>query len=71
MKLTTLNDVEWELGYDNNFHDPYDNHRYSIGATLDSSDYYHSTELKYQFGEFEETDYDELMVAKNLLPHER
>ncbi len=68
LSMTLNNDVRWEMHYDDNYHDPYNNVRYATGVTLDSSNYYHSTGFRWTFGEFEETDYDELTVTKNLLP---
>ncbi len=70
LELTLNNDVRLDLRYDDNYRDPYDNYRYSTGVILDSSDYYHSTGFRWQFGRFEETDYDELMFTKNILPQE-
>jgi hypothetical protein len=68
LKMTFNNDLRWEISYDDNYHDPYNNYRYSTGLRLNSSDYYHSTGFRWAFGRFEETDYDEMTVSKNLLP---
>jgi hypothetical protein len=69
--VTLNNDTRWQFSYDDNYHEPYNNVRYTTGITLDSSDYYHSTGFKWGFGKFEETDYDELTFRKNLLPLEQ
>ncbi len=68
--LTFNNDIRWGIHYDDNYHDPYDNYRFSTAVTFDSSNYYHSTGFRWTTGVFEETDYDELTFTKNLLPLE-
>ncbi|UCG59775.1 MAG: carbohydrate binding family 9 domain-containing protein [Phycisphaerales bacterium] len=65
------NDMGFRFGHDEDFHAPYNNRRTTIGVDLNESDYWRSTEVGWGFGTFEQTEYDELMVAKRLKPFER
>ena len=69
---TTLqNDVEFHLGYDDDFHRPHNNRRTGLDVTFNESDYWRSLGVGWTFGVFEETEYDELIFGKNLKPIEQ
>ncbi|UCD49058.1 MAG: carbohydrate binding family 9 domain-containing protein [Phycisphaerales bacterium] len=69
--VTLRNDMEFRLGYDDDFHRPYNNRRTALNVTLDESDYWRSMDLGWAFGVFEETEYDELVFGKRLKPIDR
>ncbi len=65
------NDFGIWTGHDEDFHYPYDNHRTSAGISFNSSDYWRNLEFGYSTGQFEETDYDELLLVRRYKPFER
>ena len=65
------NDLGVRLGYANEYHRPYYNHRVSAGTDLWASDYYKSVNFTWANGRFEETDYNELMFGKRFKFWER
>jgi hypothetical protein len=70
-KLVFQNDMGIEMGYEDEYHAPFNNRRTNMGLTLFDSDYWRTLEAEYAFGSFEEIDYDELEFAKHLKPLER
>jgi len=69
-EVTLQNDMGFALDYDHDFHDPYDNRRTRLKVSFNESDYYRSTDVGWAFGTFEEVQYDELMLGKQLQPWE-
>lgn len=70
-KLVFPNDIGLTAGQSFDYHAPYDNTRTSAGFVLNDSDFWRETQFEYAFGEFEETDYQEIEAGRNLLPFER
>ncbi len=69
-KLVFQNDVGVEMGYEDEYHAPFDNRRTNVGLSLFESDYWRTVEIEWACGTFEEIDYDELTFAKYLKPLE-
>jgi len=69
--VTLRNDMEFHVGYDDDFHRPYNNRRTGLDVTFNESDYWRSMDLGWGFGVFEETEYDELVLGKRFKPIER
>jgi hypothetical protein len=65
------NDVGVRLGWDHEYHTPYYNNRSSAGLSLFTSDYYKAINLTWATGQFEETDYHELILGKRFKFWER
>lgn len=68
--VTFQNDIGFGLDYDHDFHDPYDNRRTRARVSFNESDYWRSTDVGWAFGTFEEIEYDELTLGKQLQPWE-
>ncbi len=60
------NDARLRAGYENQEHVPFDNWRTTLGTDLWASDFYRGLGLTWATGEFERTDYHELIVGKRL-----
>jgi len=69
--VTLQNDIGFEVGHSDDFHDPYDNRRTNLELELWDSDYWRSMDIEWSFGTFEKTDYDELGFRKHFKPLER
>lgn len=65
------NDLGLRLGYENDYHNPYHNWRSSAGADVFASDYYKAINLTWATGEFEYTDYQEVILGKRFKFWER
>ena len=64
------NDMELRAGYDDDYHRPYDNRRYSFDLVFDDSNYWKRMDFGYAFGVFEEVEYEELEFGRHLKPLE-
>lgn len=64
--VTFRNDHGLHGGYDNQFHLPYDNWRASFGPNFWVSDYYRGFDVTWATGEFERTDYHEIIASKRF-----
>ncbi|MFC1633804.1 DUF5916 domain-containing protein [Planctomycetota bacterium] len=69
--VTFQNDVEIRGGHDEDYHRPFNNRRTHFDLVFDESDYWRTTEVGWAFGEFEQTNYDELVFGKHFKPIER
>ena len=65
------NDFGLELEYDHDYHAPYDNRRTQAGFSLFNSDFWRSMNVAWAGGQFENIDYNELILGKRLQPLER
>lgn len=65
------NDYAIEVQHDEDFHYPYDNNRTQIGGVRNSSDYWKLMRVAWGFGTFENVDYNEIILGKNVQPFER
>ena len=65
-QVTLKNDMAIKFEYEDDFHDPYDNQRLAAGLGLWTSDFYREVEISWAGGEFEEVDYNELVLEKQL-----
>lgn len=65
------NDLGLRAGHSEDYHRPHHNRRTSTGLDLWSSDYYKAVNLGYALGEFERTDYHEVLFAKRIKFWER
>lgn len=65
------NDLGFRFGHDESFHTPYNNRRTMVGMALNESDYWRSMDIRWGFGTFEETEYDEFTFGKRFKPWER
>jgi len=68
--VTLQNDLGFAVGHSDDFHKPFDNNRTELEVSLDESDYWRMAAVEWAFGEFEQTDYHELVFAKNIKPVE-
>ena len=64
--VTLKNDLGFEVGYDHDYHRPFQNRRTSFNTIINQSDYWRSMSVGYAVGVFEETEYDELTFGKRL-----
>lgn len=64
-------DIAVRTAYANHFHRPFNNWRASTGASFWATDFYKGLDLTWATGEFEQTDYHELIAAKRLKFWER
>ena len=69
--VTLQNDVEFAVGHSDDYHRPFDNDRTGFEVSLNESDYWRTTAVEWAFGEFEQTDYHELVFSKHIKPIER
>ena len=69
--VTLQNDLGFAVGHSDDFHKPFDNRRTGLEVSLNESDYWRMMAVNWAFGEFEQTDYHELILAKHLKPVER
>jgi hypothetical protein len=64
-------DYGFHGGGSREYHAPYNNHRVSAGFDIFPSDFYRSLSYTWAGGEFEEVDYNELILAKPFKPWNR
>ena len=69
--VTLQKDVGFRFYHSDDFHKPFDNRRTGFGVSLHESDYWRRLGVNWAFGQFEQTDYHELMFAKHIKPIER
>lgn len=70
-RLVFPNDLGFRAGFSHNYHAPYYNHRTHGGVDVFASDFWRSVSLTWAGGEFEEVDYNELILSKPLKLWER
>jgi hypothetical protein len=69
--VTLQNDVAFRFYHKDDFHEPFDNHRTGLGVSIHESDYWRRLGVNWAVGQFEQTDYHELILAKHIKPIER
>lgn len=69
--VTLQNDLGFAVGHSDDFHKPFDNRRTKLEVSVNKSDYWRMMAVEWGFGEFEQTDYHELVFAKHIKPVER
>jgi hypothetical protein len=70
-RVVLRNDLGLVLGHDDDYHAPYHNQRTVAGFTINESDYWRSLDFRWGVGEFEQVDYNEFSVGKQIKPIDR
>ena len=71
LRTVFRNDLAVGVRHSQQYHRPHHNHRTAFGLDLWASDYYKAVNLDYALGEFEQTRYHEVALAKRLKFWER